>query len=152
MDQETTPTNAIETPSEYEYSVRSLRLRIQNLQLKLEWLIKHQAVLEPMGLTTIMPLDSTMDIDNPTREQVVAIIQALPGEWKKELNGSNPTKIDYSARIGGQTVRLWCSPPPPSCKIVEREMIVPAVAEHKRIVRVLQCSETEPAPELAPQA
>jgi hypothetical protein len=87
----------------------------------------------------------SFDFDNPTREDVVKILQHFPGKWDKELHDA--THINYTSQEQHQGfhVRCYNSPPPPSCKLVEVEELVPAI-EARTVKRLkLQCVEDQPA-------
>lgn len=75
---------------------------------------------------------------NLNREQVKATISAMKaGEWIKDVNTADPTRLDYDAVVDGVKVQIFGAPPPERCRIVEREEDVPA---HKKIVRELVCA------------
>jgi len=86
-----------------------------------------------------------IDFDRPTREQTLEIIRGLAaGKWVKSVNYDGD-KLNYvnDTMFAGLSLRIWASPPPPSCRIIEIEEDVPEqiVAAHKKKVRKLVCSE-----------
>jgi|SRR5260221_11597139 len=89
---------------------------------------------------------SSIDIDRPTREQVLAVIQAIPGKWEKEPTQSFGGALNYSLKVDGYTLRLWAAPPPPSCRLIEEEVEIPAQAARMEKRMRLECApETEAA-------
>ncbi len=84
-----------------------------------------------------------LDFDNPTRNETIALMKVFGGTWRKSVcNGLND-RINYSQEIDGVTVRLWASPPPPSCTVIEEQVLVPATPEHWTTKRVLRCKDEE---------
>lgn len=79
------------------------------------------------------------DFDNLGHAQVMELLKTFPGRWKKELSAVS-TKIDYSTTFDGAEIRAWAGEPPPSCKIIEEEVEVPA---RKEMRRRLVCHDTE---------
>jgi hypothetical protein len=73
-----------------------------------------------------------------SREQVKEVLSCLhAGKWTKKICPGSKTRIDYDAEINGVKIQLYGTPPPESCRIIEREEEVPA---HTRIVRELVCA------------
>lgn len=127
--------NAIET------EIEVLQKRIKEMEAKLDWLKAHRldlAFVPNVSANTQLPID----FDQLSHAEVIAVIKALGGTWRKEINSSKTT-IDYRATIDGQSVRCWSGQPPPSCKIVVVEEVVPAQPETKRKVAKLVCSDPE---------
>lgn len=82
-----------------------------------------------------------LDMDCLTHPQIVTLIGRLSaGKWIKSPKWG---KIDYTndAVIPGFTVRFWSGEPPPSCKLVEEEVVVPTVPAHKEKRVRLVCKE-----------
>lgn len=75
-------------------------------------------------------------IYNQGREEALDVIKALGGKWKKRINPSYSDKIDYQQAINGVPVEIYAAVPPPTCRIVETEIDVPA---HKAVRRDLIC-------------
>lgn len=73
-----------------------------------------------------------IDFNNPSREGALALIRKLPGKWQKSPSGED-AKLDYVNReiCPGIPVRLYAAEPPPSCKVVEEEVTIPAQPETK---------------------
>ncbi len=82
-------------------------------------------------------LHGALIIYHQEREGVLSIISALnAGKWEKNINHSNPTRLDYKAVVDGVNVEIWNAAPPEGCKIIEEEIEVPA---HTEIMRKLVC-------------
>lgn len=113
-----------------------------------EWMARNSGALAGLAEIGIRPTyyGYSVDFDWLSHEKVMAVVKAFPGKWKKELNYGQQDKIDYSITFDGLEIRCGAGEPPPSCRIIEEEVEVPAT---KRIVRRLECSpaigEAEPA-------
>ena len=86
-----------------------------------------------------------IDIDRPSRGDVVRLLSALKiGKWNKEsAPGQTLIYVTDQPVVGRWKVRLWSAEPPGSCKIVEEEVLVPAVniPEHVEKRKRLVCAE-----------
>ena len=79
------------------------------------------------------------------RAILMDFLQTFGGNWQKEINCWDKTKIDYFQEI---TIREFLTykieadgaEPPASCRIVEEEVIVP---EHKEMKKKLICEKEE---------
>lgn len=92
----------------------------------------------------ISPWGSTMDFDNLKHPEIIKVISVLGGKWKKEPGDNG--RVNYEATINGQRFRCWQGEPPPSCRIIEEEVIVPAQPERRETRRKLVCVDTQPTP------
>jgi hypothetical protein len=83
----------------------------------------------------------SLDFDNLKHNEVMKVILAFPGEWKKELNS---TSINYTCKYNDYTIRCWMGEPPPSCKIEEYTEVQPSryVPESVVIKHRLICPKT----------
>jgi len=92
-------------------------------------------------------IDVEVDIDqiiarNLDRDKLMVFIQIFGGKWDKKVEDFYPDKIRYEQEIAipenfrtGFKIIAAQVPPPPSCRIVEEEVLVPArVEKRKRIV------------------
>jgi hypothetical protein len=142
MTNEPQPTNddpAVLVHNEINDVIAFLRANVHRHLAMIAFIEKYRSVFEQHG---VMPTHypHSVDIDNPSREDALRLMQAFGGKWQKTVNGIN---IDYCQEIDGVTVRLWSTPPPPSCRIVEVEEVVPAEPEKRVMKRKLVCIETE---------
>jgi hypothetical protein len=115
---------------------------IRTKERQITWLLAHRQALKSIGVERVSLMSLSIDIDRPTREQALSVIKTLAGDWEKELcphSGTTEPAINYTARIDGMTVRLWAAPPPPSCKILEEWVDVPAVAATREKRMRLDC-------------
>lgn len=127
--------------SKFDEIIERLKVRIIRQQEEIEWLISHREPFESAGVENIDAMGYSIDVNNPTREQSLAIIRAFGGDWEKNLTPGMSDKVNYTAEIDGRHVRLWASAPPPSCRLVEQEYIVPAQPERIEKRMVLKCTE-----------
>lgn len=83
-----------------------------------------------------------IDIDNPTREQVLIAIKTFPGKWNKKKQRS---VMNYSTELTcGITIRLWATELPPSCHVIKREIFHETRTE---VVEEIVCNVPEPIKE-----
>jgi len=120
-----------------------LRCTVNTAIERIAWLETKRAAIEATGLD-ISSAFGSVDFDNLPHADVVKVMLALPGRWNK-TPGSSEGTINYEAEIDGVNVRCWCGEPPPSCKIVEVEEVVPAQPETRRMVKKMICKEPEAA-------
>lgn len=78
-----------------------------------------------------------------TREDLAKIRALYTGVWKKEdaLFIGNDDIFKYVASINGVTVDVRITELPPSCRVVEEIIEVPATEAHTKTIRRLVCSE-----------
>ena len=119
----------------------------QNSTIKLRKLIAARwFILENQALLEEFPTslyEDGIDADRLTHAQAQQVMKRLKcGRWEKTpgLNGA----IDYVGHVGEVRIRLWAAEAPPNCKVVEEEVLVPAVAEHLEKRFKLVCKD-EPA-------
>lgn len=84
-----------------------------------------------------------LDFDHLTHAQVITVIKAIGGKWDKEPQGD---RVNYMTESGGIKLRCWQGEPPPSCRIVEEEVEIPAQPARKEVRRKLVCVDTQPTP------
>lgn len=120
--------------------IKRLRAKLEKLEELAYFAAKYQLDAEPKATVYC----DGIDINRPTREEAKAIRAKLPKglKWRKELCGDQST-LNYSTVVEGVTIRLWSTPPPPSCKIVYEEILIPARTER---IPKLVCKETETEP------
>ena len=128
-----------------EYEER-YRRRFAEYQTKLDFVLKNWDALVAAGANPDFcdPLSfATLDIDRPARETVMNILKAFPGKWDKEqTQGVEQPSINYQREVApGIVLRLWASPPPPTCKLVEEEVVIPAQPERIEKRMKLVCKE-----------
>lgn len=102
-----------------------------------EWMVRNAAALNSLAAEGITPsfYGWSLEFDYLSHEKVMMVVKAFPGRWAKELS-YNGDKIDYSIKFDGMDVKCCAGEPPPSCRIIEEEIEVPAT---KRKVRRLEC-------------
>lgn len=118
--------------------IDDLKVEIQLLQNRLEWLQINQSMFKDCPDAPIDVMDGRLDFNYLTHAQTMQVIKALGGKWDKEVL---ETKINYTREdeIDGKTIVCWQAEPPPSCRIVEVEEEVPAQPAGIRKVRKLEC-------------
>ena len=115
---------------------------IVNLNKQISWAYyARMFVLEHLEAFDLLP-DATIsanhiDFDYLNHDQVLQVIKAFPGRWKKEPVGE---KINYSntlrniSKTSGYEeiiIRCYNGEPPPNCKIEYEEVLVPAHTERR---------------------
>lgn len=125
-----------------ESLIKEMSEKITLYQSRLEWLQKHRETLEVIKTQTDAVFYSGgFDFDSLPHDEIVKVIKVIGGTWKKEPCGHD--KINYIGMLDGVTVRCWAGEPPPSCKIISEEVLIPA---QKVIRQRLVCKEDyEPA-------
>lgn len=112
-------------------AIESLKAEIKRKGERIRWLQKHRAVLE--SLPSAAACGDIVDFDFLNHKEVIGVVRALGGKWQKSSNphAEAPTRekgqsIDYQSTVDGVRVRCWGAEPPPSCRIVEVEEVIPA--------------------------
>lgn len=125
----------------YEKLKNQLNREQMELDSKFKFLNELEDKLTKLELEAML-YSVGIDFDRLTHEQVIKVMVAFQGgKWTKTPN-YNGQSIDYELPLlDGNRIRCWAGEPPPSCKIIEVEELVP---EHvfpatTRTVRKLQC-------------
>src|SRR6266487_4225 len=103
------------------------------------WVEDHFNVLARIGAVpsrSISWYSCYLDFDDLPREKALELMMALGGKWDKSVNG---TKIDYRQVVDGVMIRLWRTPPPPSCRLIEKSIVVPPQPEKVVVQYELDC-------------
>jgi hypothetical protein len=83
-----------------------------------------------------------IELSHATREELIAFLTAFGGDWDKKVADYYPDKMTYEQEFSvgdlKYTIKASNVPPPPSCKIVEEEVVVP---EHKEMKKKIVCKE-----------
>lgn len=119
--------------------LKSCELIIASYQVSKDFVTSNLERFERLGVEPEI-LGGVIDINYPTREQTVTLLMEFPGRWDKQQGG--PGTITYRQEINEQlTLRLYCAPPPPSCKIITERVLVPAktIPEHFEEQTRLEC-------------
>lgn len=116
-----------------------LKEQIANKNSHIKWLEKHRAKLESLPPASINDFIGWLDFDNLSHELVMEVVKGFGGKWEKCVSFGSQDRIDYSTWFDGFRVRCYAGQPPPACKIVEVEELVPASV---RKVRKLVCPDT----------
>lgn len=85
--------------------------------------------------------DKEISLSYPERQSLMHFLQAFGGNWSKELNTWDKTKMDYIQKIGDFTLKVVAVLPPPSCQIVEEDVLVPAQPERMEKRKVIKCPQ-----------
>lgn len=134
-----------ETKHVVEAKIATLECQIKAARTLIKWLKAHREQVEAIGIAPTL-FGTQIDFDHANREQVLKIIKTFPGTWKKSLNANKET-MDYVREIEGQpTLRIWSAELPPSCKLVEEWVDVPAQPATRVKKLVVKCKPDEPAP------
>ena len=120
--------------------VEALLDEIRERTKKIRWLRRNQAKLEkaPDGRFC----GEYLDFDYLPHKRTIEVVRTIGGKWKKTVasNGDN-NKIDYNTELDGIKVRVYAGDPPPSCRIVEVEELIPeqVIPAHVKKVRKMVC-------------
>lgn len=116
-----------------------IRAEIQTRLERIEWLELNQSKLVDLPAASTHP-GTFMDFDRLPHKEIVKVVRALGGKWKK-TPGHIENTINYQTEIDGKVFRCWSGEPPPSCKIIEVEEHVPeqVIPASTRKVRKLVC-------------
>ena len=105
--------------------------QIRKLGKRLRFLRAHKALMETLPASG--PCYEGLDFDNLSHADVIKVIRGFGGKWKKEACGDN--RINYEAQIQGVRVRCWQGEPPPNCKVIEYEEIIPERVVPAQVVK-----------------
>jgi hypothetical protein len=118
--------------------VSTIKGEITALQAKLAQ-IESLSIPEELDISRPPTLyGQQIDFDHLPHEDVMKVVQAIPGKWNKTPAPSG-ARINYELETGGVKFRCYEGEPPPNCKIVEVLETVPAQPERTVTVRRLQC-------------
>lgn len=116
---------------------------ILELNKSLNWSYYARAfVLEHLATFDQLP-DATcfgtyIDFNSLPHDQVMEVVKAFPGRWKKEPDGNG--KIHYSITLRNSSkvtelieivIRCYSGEPPPNCKVIYEDVLVPARTERR---------------------
>ncbi len=131
-----------------EKQIQRLRDEIKQRVDQIRWLRAHAAQINQLPAESIKVASwgRKIDLDNLEHKDVIAVIRALGGKWKKTATIGVEGRIDYQSEIDGMEVRCWAGKPPPSCRLVEIEVDVPekVIPAHKEKVTRMICTGDEP--------
>lgn len=108
-----------------EAQIEVCKTQIASLRKRIRWLKKRQKLLAKLPECSIY--GDQIDFDRLPHKEVIAVVRTLGGKWQKSLNTAAADKpsVDYRTEIDGVTVRCWAGEPPPTCRFVEVEEIIP---------------------------
>lgn len=104
-------------------AIQALLTQIAQSKERLKWLRKNRKKLA--DLPDGYMYGERLDFDTLPHAEVIKVVKALGGKWKKSKNGAKEGRVDYEQKIGPVEVRCWAGEPPPSCRMVEVEEEVP---------------------------
>jgi hypothetical protein len=119
------PAPSVNEESHVAKAIRESQEEIAAKQAKLAFLLKHREFFEEHRLW-VSDCGNFLDINWPSHDESILTIRHFGGSWKKEYAG---TSINYVATVEGVPVRIYAGEPPPNCKIVEEEVVIPARTE-----------------------
>ena len=119
----------------------------QTIQRKRKALLELQPKLEGFGYDLSLSFGgygdySTIDFDYPGRNQVIDLITHMKaGKWDKEVSASEG-RMDYKNKtLISMPLRIYAAEPPPSCKIVEVPVEIPATPARTVMRKTIVCKE-----------
>lgn len=137
----------IQTP--VEQKIEWLRQDRRRITEHISWLIRHHDILNAIGIVPSRFVDS-VDFNNPNRQQILEIIKAFPGTWRKSINDWEKERMDYvrdEKDDSGVTLRIYAGDLPPCCKLVEEWVDVPAQPATRQLRKVVKCPDPLPQTE-----
>ena len=85
----------------------------------------------------------SIQLSRPTQQEKLDFIKCFGGDWEKEVEDYDKTRLKYiqEVKLGERTVtlKIGYATPPPSCEIIEEDVLVPATEAHYEKKRVLKC-------------
>lgn len=98
----------------------------------LNFVTENADAFDVIGITPNIFLTDQVDLNQPTREQVLVAIKTFPGTWTK---GKVQAYMHYTLNHpSGIKIRLWATELPPTCKVVKKTVVIPAIpAQPERI-------------------
>lgn len=132
-----------------ETEIAGLKYTIEQNRKRIKWLRQRKKILEKLPEARMC--GTTLDFDDLPHAEVIKVVRALGGKWKKDKNSVRDGRVDYTQKIDGMDVRCWAGEPPPSCRLVEIEVQVPeehipakTIPAHTKKVFKMVCSGDEP--------
>lgn len=121
--------------------IKELLKKMRSIAQRIRWLRAHKTQLTDLPPVSGSSPDGAIDFDNLPHKEIVKVIRHFGGKWKKTPASGVVGKIDYETEIDGVRIRCWSGEPPPSCKIVEVEELVPEqiIPASVRKVRKMVC-------------
>lgn len=118
--------------------VKEKRQEFTSYEKILTFIEENAEKLDSIGGNLCIWTDRQIDINNPTREQVLTAIKTFPGKWNKDKIGK---VMHYSITLDCDiTIRLWGAALPPSCHTVKKEVFIPARTE---VIEEIVCNVPE---------
>lgn len=112
----------------------------QKLELEIKQRQEMIAALDTLGLEQLtveaQMFGSQIDFDNLSHAQIIQVIKAIGGKWKKTPNDE---RVDYLTVKNGITIRCWKGEPPPNCHVEEVLVTIPAQPERVVTQKKLVC-------------
>ena len=123
-----------------EYYIRQI-----TVHSKVEaYVLAHREKFEALvALGIEVQVGDSISFNGLTHEQTVQVIKVLGGKWDKQLSYSGEGM--HYTRQGEPSIMCYNGAPPPSCKIVEVDEVVPAQEAYVRKVKKIQCVESAAA-------
>lgn len=150
MDTNTTAPDKAQEKTCVDERLKWLQRERDEITSHIEWLHSNRAALERIGIAPSRFWEY-IDFNNPTRQQILEIIKAFPGRWQKSVNETHAGRMDYvrEHEEGGLRYRIWAGELPPTCKLVEEWVDVPAQPATRMLRKVVKCPE--PLPKTEPE-
>ncbi len=138
--EETTVPVQTELEKEFDEVINYRQQQIAAHAKAIDFMYLHKGAILAVGKIP-SPYCDGLDFDNPDRSQALALMKVFGGKWTKEPVNNDSGTLSYIQVIDGIRVRLWSTPPPPSCRVVEKQVLVPAQPERWTTRRVIECEE-----------
>lgn len=128
--------------------VKVLKVRINDAERQIAALNRIAELLPHIQEAPEAYMGGSLDFNRLPRARVVEVMQGLSaGKWTREACAAVEGTLDYTNEtlFPGVKVRLWAAQPPPSCRIVECEELIPehVVPAQRKIVKKVICEPAE---------
>ncbi len=131
-----------------EQSIQLKAEETQKLHELIDWIKVNEVALERFKASATL-FNQQIDFDYVDRDTMLEIVKAFPGKWNKDFN-SNNGKMNYSIDYDCVHLRVYGTPPPPSCVLITEEItvaehVVPATTETRFKLDCKTVTETDAA-------
>jgi hypothetical protein len=122
--------------------IKSIDDQMRRLAKQRRWIKKHGEKLALLPESVLCA--DYVDFDNLPHAEVIKVIRTLGGKWSKRANsatGGYANTINYETVVDGVPVRCYAGKPPPSCRIIEVEELIPekVIPAHTIKVKKMVC-------------
>ena len=117
-------------------TIKEVKEKLATYEKMLAFLTEHENWFAENDLA-IVQWASQLDINNPTREQVLLTIKKFPGKWVKSKEHGN---MSYTNTDISPILRLWNAELPPTCTVTKKTRIIKAEPERVEEYHEISCA------------